>query len=39
MGATKIVKKSKESSDITHENKLEIFLDNICLKLGVKDKK
>ena len=39
MGNIKVEKKDKEAKESPQERKLEIFLDNLCLKLGVHDKK
>lgn len=39
MGNNKQEKKEKESKASYQDKKLEILLDNLCLKLGVQDKK
>ena len=39
MSQTKNEKKEKEPKVALGDHKLEILLDNICLKLGVKDKR
>ena len=39
MSNVKNEKKEKEIKDNAQERKLEILLDNLCLKLGVHDKK
>ena len=39
MGNNKAEKKDKESKENYQDRKLEILLDNLCLKLGVQDKK
>ena len=38
MGGAKVEKKQKEQGQSNNEKKLEILLDNLCLKLGVKEK-
>jgi len=32
-------KKEKNSKDVLGDHRIEIFLDNLCLKLGVNNKK
>ena len=39
MGTNKNEKKEKETKDSYQDRKLEILLDNLCIKLGVQDKK
>ena len=39
MGVAKCEKKEKQGKENAHDRKVEIFLDNLCLKLGVSEKK
>jgi hypothetical protein len=39
MGTAKPEKKDKETKENIQDKKLEIMLDNLCLKLGLNDKK
>jgi hypothetical protein len=39
MGANKTEKKSHEVKETFQDRKLEILFDNLCLKLGVHDRK
>ena len=39
MSHTKNEKKEKEHKTVFSDHKLEILLDNICLKFGVRDKR
>ena len=39
MSQTKNEKKEKEQKIVFGDHKIEILLDNICLKLGVSDKR
>lgn len=34
-----LLRSGKKADQLSNENKLSIFLDNVCLKLGAKDRK